>query len=165
VQAAKKALAEANAGQLRASLVTQGTARLELVGGAIELGPDDIEVVVDAAEGYAAAGDRVGVVVLHTTLDDQLLDEGLERECLSRIQAIRKELALDYTTRIRIAVDGSERIRRVVSAASARLSREVLATELSIGAASFSPVAATEADLDGDPLVIAVGLASKSCSG
>ncbi|MCU0693391.1 MAG: class I tRNA ligase family protein, partial [Polyangiaceae bacterium] len=165
VQAAKKALAEANAGQLRASLVTQGTVRLDLEAGAIDLGPDDIEVVVDAADGYAAAGDRVGVVVLHTTLDDQLLDEGLERECLSRIQAIRKELALDYTTRIRIAVDGSERIRRVVSAASARLSREVLATELSIGAASFSPVAATEADLDGDPLVIAVGLASKSCSG
>jgi isoleucyl-tRNA synthetase len=157
VQEAKAALAKADAGELRSKLVTDGKIMLDLPGGAVDLGPEEIEVTVEAAEGFAAAGDAVGVVVLHTKLDDALIDEGLERECLSRLQAIRKELSLEYTARIRVAIDGSERIRRVVEAAKARLAKEALASELVVGPATFEVEVTKEASLDGEDVVIRVG--------
>jgi isoleucyl-tRNA synthetase len=156
VQAAKKALEAADPGLLRAGLVTHGKVTLQLDGAPLELGPEDVEVSVEAAEGFAAAGDKVGVVVIHTTLTQELIDEGFERECLSRIQAVRKELNLDYTARIRVAVDGSERIKKVCLASAARICREVLASELSVGPATFEPTVVKQGDLDGEALVVAV---------
>ncbi len=69
---------------------------------------------VEAAPGFAAETGRVGVVVVHTTLTESLIDEGLLREVLSRIQAARKEAALEFTQRIRIQLDATERLLRVV---------------------------------------------------
>jgi isoleucyl-tRNA synthetase len=157
VQEAKAALAKADAGELRSKLVTDGKIALDLPGGAVDLGPEEIEVTVEAAEGFAAAGDAVGVVVLHTKLDDALIDEGLERECLSRLQSIRKELSLEYTARIRVAIDGSERIRRVVEASKAHIAKEALASELLVGPATFEVEVTKEASLDGEDVVIRVG--------
>ena len=156
VQLAKKELAKADAGELRSKLVTDGKITLDIEGGAVDLGPEEVEVAVEAAEGFAAAGDAVGVVVLHTTLTDALIDEGFERECLSRVQAIRKELSLEYTARIRVAIDGSERIRRVVEAAKERIAKEALASELVTGPAGFEPEISKEASLDGEEVVIRV---------
>lgn len=156
VQAAKKALEAANASELRSQLVTTGRVMLKLDGGSIELGPEDVEVAVEAAAGFAAADDRVGVVVLHTTLTDELVDEGIERECLSRMQAIRKDLNLPYTARIRVAIDGSERVKRVCQAAHERLAKEVLATELLVGEPTFTPETTREADVEGERLMVAV---------
>jgi len=161
VQEAKTALAKADAGELRTRLVTDGKIVLDLPAGAIELGPEEIEISVEAAEGFAAAGDAVGVVVLHTTLDDALIDEGLERECLSRLQAIRKELNLPYTARIRVAIDGSKRLRRILAEAKTRLAQEVLASEFLVGQATFEPETTKEASIDGEPIVIRVLRASE----
>jgi isoleucyl-tRNA synthetase len=156
VQVAKKALEQADAGQLRTALATQGKVTLPLQGGDLDLEADDVEVVVEAAEGFAAAGERVGVVVLHTTLTDQLIDEGIERECLSRIQAVRKEMNLAYTNRIKVAIDGSDRIRRVCEAASARIAKEVLASEFVVGPASFQPSVTRESDIDGERMALSI---------
>ena len=68
------------AASLRARLATDGKVSIDLDGETVELGPEEIEVVVEANEGFAAAGGRAGVVVLHTTLTDTLRDEGLGRE-------------------------------------------------------------------------------------
>lgn len=159
VQLAKNALAKADAGALRSELVTRGSITLDIEGGAVDLGPEEVEVAVEAAEGFAAAGDAVGVVVLHTTLDDQLVDEGLERECLSRVQAVRKELNLEYTARINVCIDGSDRIRRVVQAAKEHIAKEALANSLVVGECAFEPEVVKEASLDGEAVVIRVSRA------
>ncbi|PIE06246.1 MAG: isoleucine--tRNA ligase, partial [Sorangium cellulosum] len=156
VQLAKSALAKADAGRLRARLVRDGSITLDLEGGAVELGPEEVQVAVEAAAGFAAAGDAVGVVVLHTTLNDQLIDEGLLRECLSRVQAVRKELNLDYTAKIRVAIDGSERICRVITESRDHIIKEALASELLIGKARFEPEVTKEASLDGENVVICI---------
>ena len=97
----------------------------------VELAREDIEVEFVAKEGFAAAGDRAGVVVLDTRMDDGLRDRGLVRELQYRIQALRKELALEYTDRIRVALLGGERIRRVVEEYRDALAGEVLAVDVS----------------------------------
>jgi isoleucyl-tRNA synthetase len=75
----------------------------------------------------------VGVVVLHTELTEALVDEGLVRELLARVQAARKDMALGYTDRIRIWVDGDARVVRVAQEAKELISRETLASELNVG--------------------------------
>jgi isoleucyl-tRNA synthetase len=134
VQAVKKALAAADAGALRAELAEHGVCRVEADGESIELSGDEVEVAVVAAEGYAAAGGRAGVVVLHSELNDQLLDEGLAREVLARVQAQRKQLDLGYTDRIRLVVRGSERVQRVVRAHQAHIAKEALCDAVSVAA-------------------------------
>jgi isoleucyl-tRNA synthetase len=158
VQLAKQVLAKADAGALRAELATEGQVTLDLEGERVDLGPAEIEVSVEAAEGYAAAGGRVGVVVLHTALTEELRDEGLGRELLARIQGLRKELGLEFVARIRLAIDGSERVHRVVQAAEAMLKREALIERLEIGAPSFEATV-RELSVDGELVRVALLLA------
>ena len=115
-------------------------------------------MAVEAGEGFAAAGGRAGVVVLHTALTDALRDEGLGREILSRVQGLRKELDLGFTERIRLALDGSERVRRVVEQSRDVLMQEALATELVVGAAKAEGER-REVTVDGEALAIVLGRA------
>jgi isoleucyl-tRNA synthetase len=154
VQLAKQALAKADAGALRAELATRGSVTVDIDGAPVELGPEEIEVVVEANEGFAAAGGRAGVVVLHTALTEALRDEGLFREVLARVQALRKELDLGFTERIRLGVAGSERVQRVAAANRELLASEALATEVTIGAAPARE--ARELTVDGEALVLVI---------
>lgn len=156
VQLAKQALAKADAAALRAALATDGKVTIDLEGEPVELGPEEIEVVVEAGEGFAAAGGRAGVVVLHTALTDALRDEGLGREILSRVQGLRKELDLGFTERIRLALDGGERVRRVAEAAREMLTQEALIEALEVGAAAFEGER-REVSVDGEALVLVLG--------
>ena len=155
VQLAKKALEAADAASVRVEIATTGAAALVLDGETFSLGPDEIEVAVEAAEGFAAAGDRVGVVVLHTELTEALVDRGLAREVLSRVQAMRKDVGLGFTDRIRLALDGSDRIRRVCEAARDAIARDALATEIVIGAPAEG-AEVREVAFDGESLRIAL---------
>jgi len=161
VQLAKQVLAKADASALRAELVTHGKVTIEIEGERVELGPEEIEVVVEANEGFAAAGGRAGVVVLHTTLTEALRDEGLGREILSRVQALRKEMDLGFTERIRLAIDGSERVKRVAEAAREALASEALASEVVVGPASFEGDK-REVSVDGEAVVIVVASIDRS---
>ena len=158
VQLAKQALAKADASALRVNLATDGKVTLDLDGEKVDLGPEEIEVVVEAAEGFAAAGGKSGVVVLHTALTDALRDEGLGREILSRVQGVRKELALGFTERIRLAVDGSERTRRVAESVRESLASEALAVEIMVGAPTFEGER-RQGSVDGEDVSITVARA------
>jgi isoleucyl-tRNA synthetase len=121
------AMSSKDAGALASRLMVGGAATVD----GVELTREDIEVEFVAKEGFAAAGDRAGVVVLDTRMDDGLRDRGLVRELQYRIQAFRKELLLEYTDRIRVAVLGGERIRRVLEEYRELLAAEVLAVDIS----------------------------------
>jgi isoleucyl-tRNA synthetase len=124
VQAVKKALEAVDAGLLRAELVTKGKAivpGVEIDGAPLEVGPEDVEVQVLAREGYAAAGDRVGVVVLDTRITPELEAKGLARELLNRVQTMRKESGLAYDDRIDLAIEGPAEL-----VAAARAHREII---------------------------------------
>ncbi|WP_437604077.1 isoleucine--tRNA ligase [Sorangium sp. So ce590] len=154
VQLAKQVLAKADASALRAALATEGKIAIALDGEPVELGPEEIEVVVEAGEGFAAAGGRAGVVVLHTALTDALRDEGLGREILSRVQAARKGAGLDFTDRIRLAIRGSQRVCRVAEAARGLIMAESLAAELVVGGALEGEISTMDASVEGEALEI-----------
>ncbi len=155
VQLAKQVLAKADAGSMRAELALAGKVTVDLEGEEVELGPEEIEVAVEAGEGFAAAGGRAGVVVLHTALTDALKDEGLGREILSKVQSVRKELDLGFTERVRLAVGGSERVLRVSRGIEESLREEALASEIVFGGAPFDGEK-REASVDGEDVTIVV---------
>ena len=159
VQVAKAVLAKANAAALRAALATDGKVTVDLDGERFDLGPEDIDVVVEAEPKASPprAGAR-GVVVLHTTLTDALRDEGLGREILSRVQGVRKELDLGFTERIRLAIDGSDRTRRVAAAMTAELQSEALAVEVVVGPSPFEGERHASV-VDGEEVVVTVARA------
>ena len=81
-------------------------------------------VSLEAKPGFQAASGRSGVVVLRTALDADLIEEGLFREVLNRVQAFRKELDLEYTDRIRLALDGDAELLAAVRPRAEALARE-----------------------------------------
>jgi isoleucyl-tRNA synthetase len=113
--------------------------------GDVELLRDDVEMTFEPAPGFAAAGDRIGSVFLETKLDDELLDLGLLREILNRVQAMRKDWGLDYTDRLRLMVVGSPRVVRVVQEHRATVAAEVLAADVTAENAASGECGASDA--------------------
>jgi isoleucyl-tRNA synthetase len=103
--AVKQALGEADAGRLLAELKSTGKAIVTLPDGAsIDLDDEDIEVRLQAKEGWAAAQGKACVVVLSTELTPELVAEGLARDVVRLIQDQRKEIGCAYTDRIDIGI-------------------------------------------------------------
>jgi len=152
--ALKAALAAADGAALLQQLESEGRVALELDGETLALGPDEIAVSVEAREGFAAASGGAGVVVLHTRLTPALLEEGLFREVLNRVQTLRKELDLEYTDRIRLWLDGAARLRPVLEPRQDRLAAEALATEVTLGPPPAEGAALRELEVDGAALRI-----------
>jgi isoleucyl-tRNA synthetase len=158
VQKAKKILEQADAATLRVELVTKGFITIDLDGDAVQIVADELEIAVEANDGFAAAGSKVGVVVLHTELTPELIDKGLAREVLSRIQALRKELNLGYTDRIRLSVHGSPRIEQVVKAFERAIAAEALVVgSIERGPAPFVSLATRTLDLDSEEVTVEIG--------
>ncbi|MCL4205500.1 MAG: isoleucine--tRNA ligase [Pirellulaceae bacterium] len=100
----KQALAAVDGGLLLAELNRAGRVVLQVEGQSIELDNEDIQVRLQAREGWAAAqGDR-SVVVLNTELTPELVREGLVRDLVRSVNERRKELDCDFTDRIRLGI-------------------------------------------------------------
>ena len=149
----KALLEKADAAPLRDQLANTGTAKIVLDGEEIALGPEELEISVEAQDGFAAAGAKVGVVVLHAALDEELKDEGFVREVQSRLQGMRKELKLGYTDRISIQISGSDRLRRLLTEEryAGPLKSDLQADELVLVDAS-SLANSADVDVDGEAI-------------
>jgi isoleucyl-tRNA synthetase len=160
-QALKKSMAtmsSADAAAVASKLMSGGTVTLE----GVELRRDDVEIEFAAKEGFAAAGDRAGVVILDTRLDAELRDRGLVSELVNRVQGIRKEMGLEYTDRIRVWFGGSERLCAVVAAHAGAIAAEVLAIEVSVASA---PTAVELRELEVEGESVRVGVARAQAAG
>jgi isoleucyl-tRNA synthetase len=118
-------------------------------GDAVVLSGDDLDVRIQQREGTTSAFDEVALVALDTVLTDELVQEGLARECINRIQGERKERDLSYDHRIALQFDGSDAVVSALAAYGGLVSGEVLA-------ASFEHVpglSGVTKELRGDALV------------
>lgn len=149
VQECKAALSKADAGALRSELARAGSVTIDLGGEPLSLGPEEIEVAVDAAPGFAAAGSKVGVLVLSLELTDTLKEEGLAREIAAKLQQSRKDAGLSFTDLAKVTIAGDEAILRVVEKEREMLEREVLLASLRVGEGGAEDGPVRELSLDG----------------
>ena len=104
------------------------------------LDSDDIQVRLQAKEGWAAAQGRACVVVLSTELNEDLLREGTAREFARTVNDRRKEMNCQFTDRIEIGlVTESAELRAAIEQFRDYIMTETLA--VSIG---FEPLADVE---------------------
>ena len=157
--ALKAALGAAEGAALLRELEAEGRVRIAVEGEELSLGPDEIEVSLEAKGGFSAASGRAGVVVLRTTLSDALIEEGLFREVLNRVQAFRKELDLEYTGRIRLTLAGAPRLLAAVRPRLNELAHDTLADEVNLDAAPRDGAHVSEVSIDGEPLTLGLTLA------
>jgi isoleucyl-tRNA synthetase len=102
--AVKKALAAADGGKLLAELKQQGQVALDVNGKPVVLDDQDIEVRLQAKEGWTAAQGPHVVVVLAIDLTPELTREGFAQDLKRLVQEHRKEIECQYTDRIRIGL-------------------------------------------------------------
>ena len=68
----------------------------------VTLTEEDLQIFTESKAGFISASDKGVTVALNTTLTEELIVEGIERELVSKIQTMRKEADFQITDRILI---------------------------------------------------------------
>ena len=90
-----------------AQLEADGKMQITVDGQSVELGIADVEITTQDIPGWVVANEGNLTVALDITLTPELVDEGIAREIVNRIQNIRKE-AFDVTDRIAVTLESGE---------------------------------------------------------
>jgi isoleucyl-tRNA synthetase len=91
---------------------------------------DMVEITIVAREGFTVAMENNLFVILDTTLTQELTDEGLAREFVSKVQQLRKAKDYQVTDKIHIVYDGDDDVARAVAAFADYISKETLALSI-----------------------------------
>ncbi|MCH5143303.1 MAG: isoleucine--tRNA ligase [Clostridiales bacterium] len=94
---------------------------------------EDLQIFTESAKGFASAEDKGITVALNTELSEELIDEGVERELVSRIQNMRKEAGFEVTDRIEVYYTAQGRALKVLEKGS--FAGDVLAEKIEKGTA------------------------------
>jgi isoleucyl-tRNA synthetase len=154
VKACGAALAKADASSIVNALRNDGRYLLDIGGETLELTAEEIEVRINAKDGFAAADGRGVVVALDTAITDELEREGLAREVVNRIQGIRKELDLPYQARIAVRVGTGGMLARAAVEHAKTICAETLCDDYKV---EFEELGETrESEVGGESLKISV---------
>ena len=100
---------------------------LEVDGQIVNLTKEDVLIETSQAEGFVSVAEGDMVVAIDTNLTDDLIDEGFERELISKIQSMRKEAGFEILDNIEVFCEGTKKINEVLEKFEKDLSKEVLA--------------------------------------
>ncbi len=106
--------------------------------GIIQLSDGDLEITRSGLEGWQVETENGLSVALDTELDEHLVQEGLAREFVNRIQNMRKEADFEVTDRIEIGVEGPQKIEQVILTMNAYIKDQTLAEEITRSALDIS---------------------------
>ncbi|MFI3208124.1 MAG: isoleucine--tRNA ligase [Eubacteriales bacterium] len=123
----KNALLELDGNATMDTLNAEGKITLEVNGESVELLTEDLLIDTAQMEGYISENDNGITVVLDTNLSESLLEEGLVRELISKIQTMRKEADFQVTDKITVTYEGTDKIEEILEKYGASIADEVLA--------------------------------------
>jgi len=112
-----------------AAMEQNGKVNLTVEGQEVEVTMDEVEITAETVPGLSVANEGRVTVALDITLTEPLIEEGLARELVSRIQTLRKETGLEVTDRINLHIqrNGNERLERAIQAHAKHILAETLA--------------------------------------
>lgn len=130
IPAAQKMLAELPGRETMSELKDKGYITLEIGGTAYELKEEDLLIEEQSAAGYAAESYANLNVALATELTSELIEEGLMREIVSKVQNMRKEAGFEVLDRIRLYYQADDEIEAVLAKHEEMISTDILALEI-----------------------------------
>ena len=89
-----------------------------------------VDIRVSAKEGYDVVKDENNFIILNTNLTDELINEGIARELISKVQNLRKQKDFDVTDRIKLYYDAPSSFNKVIELFDNMIKKETLSKEL-----------------------------------
>jgi isoleucyl-tRNA synthetase len=143
------AIGSLDPGRLRAG----GRVGINIDGQDYEIGPDEVQIVLQPLEGYQVERSGTHAVALNLELDDDLRREALAREVVHAVQAARRSAGLRVEDRIELTLGGDDELLEATRAHEDYVAGETLATSVSYDGADGDAAAA---EIEGRQLLIAV---------
>ncbi|MGA0933662.1 MAG: isoleucine--tRNA ligase [Pseudohongiellaceae bacterium] len=112
---------------------------------------EDILVFREAKEGNEALSNRFISIDIDCTLNDDLMDEGLAREVVNRIQKTRKDIGLEVTDRISVTFHADNKLAAAIEKHRDYIAGETLCNTFVAGEAGDHAF-----DVDGNALALKI---------
>ena len=93
---------------------------------------EDVEIITEDMPGWLVANNGVLTIALDIELTEALVEEGVARELINRIQNLRKSSGLEITDRIEVSVENREEVAGAVTHCNEYIASQVLATSLTL---------------------------------
>ena len=123
---------------------------LETEEGTFEVDEEYVEITSSGREGFAEGTFNGGQVFIRTELTPELIQEGLVRDIIRRIQSMRKDSNLEYTQNIEVYYKGDKQTKEAIEQWKDFIQNETLATVIKSGTSTKG----TKADWDIDGVKI-----------
>ena len=111
-------------------LKTTGAIHLDVDGTEVVLAEEDLLIETAQTEGCVSEANGEISVVLDTNLTPELIEEGLVRELISKIQTMRKEAGFEVMDKITVSAKGNDKIDEILKKYESDIRDEVLAEEV-----------------------------------
>jgi isoleucyl-tRNA synthetase len=113
-----------------AGIEHQGRLVIHVEGQEVEILSADVEIISEDIPGWLVANEGNLTVALDVTLTQELRNEGIARELINRIQALRKEKGLEVTDKIELFVQSHAEITEAIMNNNDYICSETLAAVL-----------------------------------
>ena len=130
IKAFGSAIAKENAEEFISKLEQNGSVELDLNDEKIAVEKDFVDVKISAKEGFAVAMENNIFAILDTNLSQELIDEGISREIISKIQQMRKQNNYEMMDNINIFMSADAEVLGAVSKYEEYIKSETLALTL-----------------------------------
>lgn len=130
IKAFGSAIAKENAEEFISKLEQNGRVELDLNDEKITVEKDFVDVKISAKEGFAVAMENNIFAILDTNLSQELIDEGISREIISKIQQMRKQNNYEMMDNINIFMSADAEVLGAVSKYEEYIKSETLALTL-----------------------------------
>ena len=122
-----KALAQLEASEVVPKLEAGENIELDLDGDITTITKDYVMITIAAKEGFTVEMANNLFVILDTTLTEELINEGLAREFISKVQQMRKSSGFEVADNINIYFDGNDEVAKAVEIHKDYIMQETLA--------------------------------------
>jgi isoleucyl-tRNA synthetase len=103
---------------------------IEINGESVILQPEDVEILHEDIPGWLVDSEGELTVALDINLNEDLINEGLAREFVNRVQNLRKENNLEVIDRIIILYEATPRLENAISSLSGYIMAETLTQKI-----------------------------------
>lgn len=93
---------------------------------------EDVEIITEDMPGWLVTNNGVLTIALDIELTPELINEGLARELINRLQNLRKSTGLEITDRIKVEIEHNSSIDAAVGQCQEYIAAQVLATQIDI---------------------------------